>query len=97
MDTITFEVEDELKEKSEQLFEELGLDMNTAIDLFLRQAILCGGIPFEIRKPNAETLAAIEEVEKIKRGEIKAKKYNSFAELVKELEEEIEQEAKENV
>ena len=97
MTTINVRVDENVKKQANALFEELGLDMSTALNLFLRQAISYGGIPFEIRKPNAETLAAIEEVEKIKRGEIKAKKYNSFAELVKELEEEIRQETEENV
>ena len=97
MTTINVRVEETIKKQASELFEELGLDMTTALNLFLRQAIMYGGIPFEIRKPNAETLAAIEEIEKTKRGEVKAKRYNSFADLVKELEEEIKQEAEENV
>ena len=50
-----------LKKQASELFEELGLDMSTALNLFLRQAISYGGIPFEIRKPNKITLDAIEE------------------------------------
>ena len=97
MTTINVRVDENVKKQANELFEDLGLDMSTALNLFLRQAISYGGIPFEIRKPNATTLAAMEEVEKIRRGEIKAKRYSSFADLVKDLEEEIEQEEKENV
>ena len=88
MTTINIRVDENVKQQASELFEELGLDMSTAMNLFLRQAISYGGIPFEIRKPNMETLAAIEEVEKIKRGEIKAKRYNNIDELFADLESE---------
>ena len=88
MTTINIRVDESVKQQANELFEELGLDMSTAMNLFLRQAISYGGIPFEIRKPNMETLAAMEEVEKIKRGEIKAKRYNNIDELFADLERE---------
>lgn len=88
MTTINVRVDENIKKQASALFEELGLDMSTALNLFLRQAISYGGIPFEIRKPNAETLAAIEEIEKIKRGELKAKSYNNIDELFADLERE---------
>ena len=88
MTTINVRVDENVKKQASALFEELGLDMSTALNLFLRQAINYGGIPFEIRKPNAETLAAIEEIEKIKRGELKAKSYNDIDELFADLESE---------
>lgn len=56
----------EVKHAAEQLFSKLGLNMTTAVNLFLRQAIRVNGIPFEISAdeleiPNDETLAAMEE------------------------------------
>ena len=53
----------EIKAAAEQLFGELGLNLTTAVNLFLRQAIRTGGIPFEIRidTPNEITSAAIAE------------------------------------
>ena len=86
MTTINIRVDENVKKQANELFEELGLDMSTAMNLFLRQAINYGGIPFEIRKPNATTLAATEEVEKIKRGELKAKSYNNLDEMFSDLE-----------
>lgn len=52
-----------IKEQAEQLFNELGLNMTTAINLFLRTAIREHGIPFELKLdvPNDTTAAAIEE------------------------------------
>lgn len=52
-----------IKEQAEQSFNELGLNMTTAINLFLRTAIREHGIPFELKLdvPNDTTAAAIEE------------------------------------
>lgn len=48
--TIQIRVDDELKNKSEELFKELGMDTTTAIRIFLTQAIASQGFPFEIKK-----------------------------------------------
>ena len=52
-----------IKEQSEAIFNELGLNMTTAINMFLRTAIRERGIPFELKieTPNNTTVAAIEE------------------------------------
>jgi DNA-damage-inducible protein J len=54
----------ELKKQAEKLFSELGLNMTTAFNVFVRQSLRQGGIPFEIKLdiPNAETIAAMEDV-----------------------------------
>jgi len=53
----------EVKLAAEKIFEELGLTMTTAINIFLRQTIRENGIPFELKLniPNEVTAAAIEE------------------------------------
>ena len=58
-------VDENLKKRAEELLGELGMNMSTAINVFLRQLVRVNGIPFEIKAdvPNAETLAAIEDVE----------------------------------
>jgi len=48
MAQINIRIDDNLKEQAEILFEELGLNMSTAINVFIRQSIRQGGIPFEI-------------------------------------------------
>lgn len=56
-----------IKEQAEQIFNELGLNMTTAINIFLRTAVREHGIPFELKLeiPNEITVAAIEEGKKI--------------------------------
>jgi len=46
--TIQVRVEDELKSKSDELFRQLGTDTTSAIRMFLTQAVLNNGFPFEI-------------------------------------------------
>jgi len=53
----------EIKMQAEKIFEALGLNMTTAVNIFLRQAIREKGIPFEVKLnvPNESTVAAIQE------------------------------------
>ncbi len=51
--TIQVRVDDELKEKSDTLFKELGTDTTTAIRIFLTQAVANNGFPFEIKKSSS--------------------------------------------
>ncbi|MDL2207226.1 type II toxin-antitoxin system RelB/DinJ family antitoxin [Desulfovibrio sp. OttesenSCG-928-M16] len=39
-----------LKAEAEQLFADIGLDMPTAIRLFLKQAVINNGIPFSLER-----------------------------------------------
>ncbi len=66
------------------MFAELGINMSTAMNMFLRQAVRHGGIPFDLRvsKPNAETMAAIKETEK---GQNMSKEFDSVDELMEDL------------
>ncbi len=67
MANMNIRMDDKVKAQAEVLFNEMGMNMTTAINLFLRQAIRESRIPFEIKveKPNAVTLSAFEEGEKI--------------------------------
>ena len=68
-DTTNFSVrmDSEVKQQCEELFNDLGMTLPTAINIFLRQAIRVGGLPFEVRqeRPNKETIAAMLEAERI--------------------------------
>lgn len=57
----------DVKRQAEALFSEIGMNMTTAINIFLRQSIRENGIPFELKvgQPNSETLEAIDEGTKI--------------------------------
>ena len=52
---INFRVDGEIKTKAQEVFSQLGLDMTTAMNLFLRQVIKKNGIPFELtNEPTTE-------------------------------------------
>lgn len=79
-------IDRDLKEQAQQLFFKLGMDMTTAINIFLRQAVKEQAIPFRIGEPspNIETLEAIAEVQRLKKDPNK-KSYASFAELLEDI------------
>lgn len=84
--TIAIRTDKEIKKEAQQIFADLGLDLSTAINAFLHQVIIYQGIPFSLRKTedfNAETLAAIDEVEN--HPEKLSEPYNNFAEIVESL------------
>ena len=51
----------EVKVGVEKVLDRIGLSMSDAIGVFCHQVIMNNGIPFEVKIPNAETLAAIKE------------------------------------
>ena len=66
---INVRVDSSLKQAAESLFSDLGLNMSTAITMFLKSAVSHNGIPFEVKRqvPNAETAAALAEYEEMKK------------------------------
>jgi DNA-damage-inducible protein J len=83
---LSIRMDKELKEQAEGLFYELGMNMTTALNIFVRQSVRQGKIPFEIslNRPNAETLAALREIEDMRAGRI-PKQSSSVADFVKEM------------
>jgi DNA-damage-inducible protein J len=82
---LNIRIDKNIKETSERVFEDLGLNMTTAINMFLRQVIRVNGIPFEIKGdvPNKETIEAIEE--SIKLAKDNTKGYSNVEDLKKAL------------
>lgn len=76
-----------VKEQAEEIFNELGLNMTTAVNMFLRTTIREHGIPFELKLdvPNDTTEAAIEEGRKLLNNP-NAPRYSSMDELKAALE-----------
>ena len=64
--TITVRVDENIKKEASNIFKEVGMDMSTAINIYLRQVIRSNGIPFNVSAdvPNEITLQAIREAEK---------------------------------
>ncbi len=84
---INVRVDSTLKQEAEALFMDLGLNMSSAINMFLRSAINHNGIPFEVKRPapNAETKAALNEYEEMQKNPDKYKRYESFDEMIDEV------------
>ena len=59
--TIQVRVYDDLKEKADALFKDLGTDTTTAIRMFLTQALAVNGFPFEIKRVSANPYEALSE------------------------------------
>ena len=70
---IQVRVDDELKQKSDMLFRELGMDTTTAVRIFLTQAVASNGFPFEIKKASTNPYAAMTEEEFLKKLEMSRK------------------------
>ena len=64
---ISIRMDTDLKAAAEELYSELGMNLSTAFNIFVRQSLRDGGIPFKITKgtPNKETVSAILEAERI--------------------------------
>ncbi|MDR2903859.1 MAG: type II toxin-antitoxin system RelB/DinJ family antitoxin [Clostridiales bacterium] len=83
---IQVRVEYDLKRDADELFSDLGFDTPTAIRIFLKHAIKRRGLPFEVGQsvPNAETIAAMEEADRISRDP-NVKGYTDVDEMMREL------------
>lgn len=80
---VTIRMDENLRREASLLFEDLGLGLNQAITLFVKQSIREQKIPFEISRnvPNKETLEAFKEIELMKAGKIPYKAYDNIDEM----------------
>ena len=81
-------IDRDIKEQAGILFSGLGLDMSGAVNMFLHQCVLRGGIPFSVEMPHYKqsTLAAMDEARKISRAP-NVPSYDNMDELKRALEE----------
>lgn len=81
-------IDSTVKKEVEALFSRLGLDMSSAVNIFLHQCVLHGGLPFEVELPkfNQETLEVIAESRKISRDK-SIQMYSSVKEPFNSLDE----------
>lgn len=82
-DTIHMRVEPGVKESADSVLNRLGMTTADAINIFLNQVILKGGLPFEVRLPvpNEVTQRAMYEAE----NDINLHKFNNAEDMFKEL------------
>lgn len=83
---INIRMDSDLKAQADALFGELGMNLSTAFNIFVRQSIRDGGIPFEItlNQPSKDTIAAMLEAERVAKDP-SVKGYNDLDELFAEL------------
>ena len=83
---VSIRMDTELKAQADELFAELGMNLSTAFNIFVRQSLREGGIPFELHtdRPNKETVAAMLEAERIAKDP-NVKGYTDLDEMFAEL------------
>lgn len=79
-------MDSDIKKQCENLYSELGMNLTTAINVFLRQSLRAGGFPFDVKleQPNRETIAAMLEAERIAHDP-GVKRYTDVEEALREL------------
>jgi addiction module antitoxin, relB/dinJ family len=84
---LNIRMDKDIKDKAEVIFSELGMNMTTAINVFLRTTIRENGIPFDLKldTPNELTISAIDEGRKIAYDD-SVKGYSNIDDLRKALE-----------
>lgn len=84
---INVNVPTEVKEESSSIFNNLGLNMSTAINMFLKKVIYERGIPFDVKepKPSKELLEALQELEYMEKHPEEYKSYSNIEDLKKDL------------
>lgn len=83
---ISIRMDSDLKAAAEALYEELGMNLNTAFNIFVRQSLRERGIPFKITEgtPSKETVSATLEAERIAKDP-NIKGYHDVNELFADL------------
>lgn len=79
-------VDENLKKQATELFLNLGMDMSSAINIFLKQCVLRGGLPFSVEIPQyrPEVMDAMEEAKKLSKDP-NAKRYSNFSAALGDL------------
>lgn len=80
--TISILIDSDIKKEATFILQQYGLDIPSAVNLFLRQCVLRGGLPFDVALPSykRETLDAMEEARTISKDPF-AERYSSIEEL----------------
>ena len=79
-------IDENLKKQAVELFSQLGMDMSSAMNIFLKQCVMRGGLPFAVEIPQykVEVLEAMEEAKKISRDP-NVKGYTDLKEMFEDL------------
>ena len=83
-------IDEATKKQAVELLEGLGINLSDAVNMFLKQVVMRGGIPFEVKYPEyrQEVVDAMEEAKQLSRNP-DTKRYRSFKEALEDIDNEI--------
>lgn len=84
---MSFRIDRDLKKKADELFKNLGMNTSVALNMFLSQCVREQSLPFlpTMEVSSSKLIKALEEVEAIESGKLKAKRYKNFEEVLKDI------------
>ena len=84
--SLNIRLDSDIKKRAEAIYSYYGLSLAEAVTVFIHQSCNVGGLPFDLRpmRPNAESLAAMAEAERIARDST-VKGYRDMDELFRDL------------
>jgi len=93
MANINIRIDQKLKKAANEVFANVGLDMSSAVKLFLTQTVITKKIPFQVRTVNGFTLKQEEEMlkdlaeaeEEVRTGKAKLYKHNQIAQMFEDI------------
>ena len=81
--SMSIRLDSEVKEQAQQVFSNLGMDMTTAINIFLRQAIQYQGLPFDVRLDENRKL--LEVLTDLDQNRNMSQSFESISDLMEDL------------
>ena len=81
--SMSIRLDSEVKEQAQQVFNNLGMDMTTAINIFLRQAIQYQGLPFDVRLDENRKL--LEGLRDLNQNRNMSQSFESVSDLMEDL------------
>ena len=88
--TVQVRIDEELKEKATEIYDELGMDLSTAVRLFLKRSVLVRGVPFPMVLPEKHTSSGRSAVEALYEAGTKAEREGLSDMTLEEINAEIE-------
>ena len=84
---LNIRIDPNTKENVEKLYKNFGISISDAVNIFLHQSLIVGGLPFDLKlyRFNDETEKAMQEATMIAEGKLPARGYSSSRKLFKEL------------
>ena len=81
--SMSIRLDSEVKEQAQQVINSLGMDMTTAINIFLRQAIQYQGLPFDVRLDESRKL--VEVLADLEQNRNMSQSFGSVSDLMEDL------------